>query len=86
MGSWQALGRVLGSDEQGNTVVGAHCGLDTKGCIIVGDPDRLIATVDVADLIIVQAGNATLVANRRAEGSVKQLVDELRKRGLEAYL
>lgn len=86
VGSWQAVARVLGTDAHGNTVVGSHCGVDTKDCIVVSDADRLIATLDVSDLVIVQAGNATLVARRQAEGAVKQLVDELRRRGLESYL
>jgi hypothetical protein len=37
-------------------------------------------------LLIVQDGNATLVADRREEGTVKQLVELLKKNGLERYL
>jgi hypothetical protein len=36
--------------------------------------------------LIIQDGDSTLVADRRDEGTVKQLVDELRKRGLGKYL
>ena len=53
---------------------------------IVGDADRLIATIGVDNLLIVQDGNATLVADRREEGTVKQLVELLKKKGLERYL
>jgi uncharacterized membrane protein YcaP (DUF421 family) len=37
-------------------------------------------------LLIVQDGNVTLVADRRDEAAVKQLVELLRKQGLENYL
>ena len=53
---------------------------------VVGDSDKLIATVGVEDLVIVQDGDCILVADRRKEGSIKQLIEELRRRGLEKYL
>jgi len=86
VGSWLALERMHAQDAHANTVLGLHCGLSTKDCVIVGDSDRLIATVGVANLLIVQDGNATLVADRREEGTVKQLVELLKKKGLDQYL
>jgi mannose-1-phosphate guanylyltransferase len=86
VGSWLALERVHPQDAERNTVLATHCGLKTEGCVIVGDPDRLIATVGVKDLLIVQDGDATLVADRREEGTIKQLVEQLKKQGLEKYL
>jgi mannose-1-phosphate guanylyltransferase len=86
VGSWLALERMNPQDAEGNTILGLHCGLSTKGCLIVGDSDRLIATIGVANLLIVQDGDATLVADRREEGTIKQLVELLKKKGLEKYL
>jgi mannose-1-phosphate guanylyltransferase len=85
VGSWLAIERMHPQDAQGNTVLGRHCGLSTKGCVIVGEPDRLIATIGVNNLLIVQDGNATLVADRREESTVKQLVEQLKQQGLEEY-
>lgn len=86
VGSWQALPRLLSSDGDGNTTVGQVCGFDTTGCTIRSTEDHLIATVGVKDLIIVHTPTATLVADRRNEDSVKQLIAELERRGLTAYL
>jgi mannose-1-phosphate guanylyltransferase len=86
VGSWLALERLHPQDGQRNTVLATHSGLKTEGCVIVGEPDRLIATVGVKDLLIVQDGDATLVADRRDEGTVKQLVEQLKQQGLEKYL
>jgi mannose-1-phosphate guanylyltransferase len=86
VGSWLALERMNPQDDEGNTVLGLHAGLSTKNCVIVGDRDRLIATIGVANLLIVQDGDATLVADRREEGTIKQLVELLKKKGLEKYL
>jgi mannose-1-phosphate guanylyltransferase len=86
VGSWLALERMHPQDADGNTILGTHAGINTKGCVIAGDPGHLIATVGVANLLIIQDGNATLVADRRDEGTVKQLVELLKKKGLEPYL
>jgi mannose-1-phosphate guanylyltransferase len=86
VGSWLALERLNAQDGQGNTVQGGHVGINTSNCVIAGEPGRLIATIGVSDLLIVQDGDCTLVARRADEGTVKQLVEELRKRGLGKYL
>lgn len=86
VGSWLALERLYPHDANWNTVQATHCGVDTSNCIIVGDSDNVIATVGLQDLIIVQDGDCFLVADRRMEGDVKKLVEELRRRGLERYL
>ncbi len=63
-----------------------HCGLKTHHCVIVGDAGRLITTIGVENLLIVQDGDATLVADRRDESTVKQLVELLKKKELDKYL
>jgi mannose-1-phosphate guanylyltransferase len=86
VGSWLALERMHPQDADGNTVLANHCGLKTHDCVIVAEPGRLIATIGVNELLIIQDGDCTLVADRRDEGTVKQLVDELKKKGLGKYL
>ncbi len=86
VGSWLALERMHPQDADGNTVLGLHCGLKTKGCVITSDAGHLIATIGVENLLIIQDGNATLVAHRSEEGTVKQLVELLKTKGLESYL
>jgi mannose-1-phosphate guanylyltransferase len=86
VGSWLALERMNPQDADNNTIKALHCGLKTKGCVIVSDSDHLIATLGVENLLVVQDGNATLVADRREEGNVKLIVDLLKKKGLDQYL
>lgn len=86
VGSWLALERRNPQDADGNTVQASHCGIDTKNCVVVGEPGRLIATIGVSGLLIVQDGDATLVADRRDEAAVKNLVDKLKKDGWERFL
>ena len=67
-------------------MLAGHCGANTKNCIVVADPGTLIATVGVDNLIIIQDGNAILVADRREEAGIKHIVELLKKKGLDKYL
>lgn len=86
VGSWLALERMYPQDADGNTVLANHCGVRTNNCVIAGDQQRLIATVGVRDLLIVQDGDATLVADRREESNVKLIVEKLKQEGRHQYL
>src|SRR5262249_49949194 len=86
VGSWLALERMHPQDADGNPVLATHVGVDTHKCVIAGDADHLIATVGVKDLLIIQDGNATLVADRREESTVRKIVESLKQKGLEKYL
>jgi mannose-1-phosphate guanylyltransferase len=86
VGSWLALERRNPQDAHGNTVQGSHCGIDTTNCVIGAEAGKLIATIGVSDLLIIQDGDATLVARKEDEAAVKQLVDKLRAEGWGQYL
>ena len=86
VGSWQALARLLPADADGNTISGRFCGVNSTGCIVRSSDQHLIATYGVSDLIIVQTPDATLVADKRDENSLRQLIAELERRGLSEFL
>lgn len=86
VGSWLAVERLNSADQQDNTVLGNYCGLDSRGNIIVGDQERLITTVNVSDLIIVNRKDVTLVCNKNSAEDIKKLTDLLKEKGLDSYL
>jgi mannose-1-phosphate guanylyltransferase len=86
VGSWLALERSHPQDADGNTLQALHCGVRTSGCVIVADKDHLVGTIGVRDLIVVQDGDATLIADRNQEGAVKELVDAIKAKGLGRFL
>jgi mannose-1-phosphate guanylyltransferase len=86
VGSWQAIARLRGTDIEGNTIHGRHLGLDTSGTIVRTSDDHLIVTLGLKDCIIVHTPDATLVANRRDEESVRKIVKLLEERGWTEYL
>jgi mannose-1-phosphate guanylyltransferase len=86
VGSWQAIARLRGADAEGNTICGKHLGVNTSGTIIRTDDDHLIVTLGLKDCIIVHTPDATLVANRRDEESVRKIAKLLEERGWTKYL
>ncbi len=86
VGSWQSLARLRGTDQQGNTVAAKHLGLNTEGTIVRGADDHLIVTLGLKDCIVVHTPDATLVANKRDEESIRQVVEILQQQGWDEYL
>jgi len=73
VGSWEALERHLPRDQDGNVARGHFVGLRSANNIVIGDK-RLIATLGVRDLIIVETKDATLVCHRSEAQKIKELV------------
>ncbi len=86
VGSWQSLARLRGEDQQGNTIVAKHLGVDTTGTIVRSSDDHLVVTLGLKDCIVVHTPDATLVANKRDEESIRKVVEMLQERGWEEYL
>lgn len=86
VGSWQSLARLQGANEQGNTIEARHLGIRTSGTIVRGPDDHLIVTLGLQDCIVVHTPDATLVANKRDEEAVRELVKLIEEQGWEEYL
>lgn len=86
VGSWQAIARLQGADAEANTISGKHLGLETRGTIVRSSDGHLIVTLGVSDLIVVHTPEATLVANKHDEESIRRLVKMIAERGWEEYL
>ncbi len=86
LGNWQALGRLKGVDEDGNTLIGKHLGIDTKNSIVRSENGHLVVTVGMEDCIVVHTGDATLVAQKSHEESIRNVVKQLEKQEWTEYL
>jgi len=84
VGSWQAVSELSEADADGNRGSGERVAIDTRGTFVHSE-DRLVATIGVADLVIVDTADAVLVAHRDQLQRVKEVVGELKARGHDAY-
>jgi mannose-1-phosphate guanylyltransferase len=85
VGNWASLLTILPGDGNRNVVIGDHIGVDTENSLIY-TTGRLIATVGLADMIVVDTDDIVLVCHKRDAQKVKHLVDELKRRQQEKYL
>lgn len=80
VGSWDNLGVLYDEDKDGNITAGDFLGIDTKNCITYSKK-RLISTIGVEDLIIVETDDAIMVIDKNRAQDVKKIVDQLKDEG-----
>src|SRR5205823_3781944 len=84
VGSWQAVAALTETDDDGNGGHGERVAIATRGTYVHSGA-RIVATVGVENLVIVDTPDAVLVAHRDHLQRVKDVVGELKARGHEAY-
>jgi mannose-1-phosphate guanylyltransferase len=84
VGSWAAVHRMLPHDENGNAGKGKWLTLGAKNSLIHSE-DRLVVLLGVEDTVVVDTPDALLVGDIRRSQEVRELVDQLNKKGYGAY-
>ena len=84
VGSWRAMSNLAAPDATGNRGEGERVSIATSDTYVHA-ADRIVATVGVDGLFIVDTPDAVLVAHRDHLQRVKEVVGELKARGHEAY-
>ncbi|MDA3937131.1 MAG: mannose-1-phosphate guanylyltransferase/mannose-6-phosphate isomerase [Actinomycetota bacterium] len=80
VGSLLALADLDAPDERGNVLVGNITDIDSHD-VIAYSADRLVATLGLKDLIVVDTADATLIADRSRAQDVRGIVDALKASG-----
>lgn len=76
VGSWDSIFSVFPKDETGNVKIGDVLAHDTKDSLVISDR-RLIATVGLDGILVVETDDAILVARRGDAQKVKDIVEML---------
>jgi mannose-1-phosphate guanylyltransferase len=81
VGTWDSLFDVLPADLNGNIVMGGqHYGLDTKESLVyVAQERRLIVTIGVRDLVVVDTGDVLLICRKDETQKVRHVVSVLKE-------
>jgi mannose-1-phosphate guanylyltransferase/mannose-6-phosphate isomerase len=85
VGSWAALWDLADKDAEGNAARGDVQLQDTRNSLVFGDR-RLVATLGVEDLIIVDSDDALLVASRSRSQDVREVVEDLKRANRSEHL
>ena len=78
VGSWDSVYDVLEKDESQNVKIGNILDVNTKGSLIFGNK-RLISTIGLEDLIIVETDDVLLIAKKGEGQKVKEIVKKLKE-------
>jgi mannose-1-phosphate guanylyltransferase/mannose-6-phosphate isomerase len=76
IGSWKAISELYESGEGGNRIKGKAVMVGSTDCFVQSE-GRIVAAVGVKDLVIVDTGDAVLVADRNQAQDVKEVVAQL---------
>jgi mannose-1-phosphate guanylyltransferase len=85
VGSWSALSALLSQDEQANTLKGDVLALDTTNCFVMAQ-SRLVATLGVSELVIVETADAILISHKNKVQEIKSIVDTMKRHGRTEHL
>jgi mannose-1-phosphate guanylyltransferase len=80
LGDWNALERMLSPDNS-NIAIGNHVSQDTRNAIIYNsEPEEVIMTIGLEDVVIVRDGNATLVVHKNNTQDIKKALKLLQEK------
>jgi mannose-1-phosphate guanylyltransferase len=85
VGTWQEAYLRSAKDKHDNVVQGEVIAINTTGSYVQGDK-RLVALVGVKDLVVIDTGDAILVADRNSVQDVGKVVERLRDEERNEYL
>ncbi len=79
LGSWESLSEVLKKDKEGNILRGNVISHACKNSL-VWSQKRIVATVGLEDIVIIDTPDALLVCRKDLSQNVKNIVDTLKKK------
>lgn len=85
VGSWGSLDEVAPRDKAGNVLGGRVVDIESKRSIVYGDR-RVVATIGLEDMVVVDTPDATLVCPKSRAQDVKKVVEILKKQGAPEHL
>jgi phosphoglucomutase len=78
LGSWEAFYQISTRDGAGNFFKGRVIPVDTEGSLVYST-SRLVGTVGLKDIVVIDTADALLVCDRHRTQDVKKIVDSLKE-------
>lgn len=79
VGDWHGLGELIQRDELGNAVRGDMMQIDTTNSVVWSESRRVIATIGIDNIVVVDTEDALLVVDRDRAQDVRKVVDHLKE-------
>lgn len=86
LGTWDSIMQINEQDENGNVLIGGECVvIETSNCII-SSHERLIATLGVKNLVIVETEDVVLVCDKNESQKIGKIVECLKNNGMKHFI
>ena len=85
VGSWLSLERINKTNQDGNVITGNVISIKTKNTIIQGS-NKLIATIGLEDIVVVDTDDVTLICHKNNTQEVKEVINNLKICNRNEYL
>jgi len=87
IGAWNILKDELSENTKDNVVQGEIFDIDSKDCLIYANAkDKIVATIGLEDLIVVDTDDALLVSKKDRISEIKKIVEKLKEAKKDKYL
>lgn len=78
LGSWQTAWELAEKDAEGNAAPRGAVVVESQGCLVRAKPGKVVALLGCEDLVVVDTGDALLIAPRGRAQDVRKIVDALK--------
>ena len=85
LGSWSALDEIITKDEAGNILKGNFIDIGSQNSIVFSG-ERLVATIGLKDMVVVDTPDATLITLKEKVQEVRKIVEILKQNGREEHI
>lgn len=86
IGNWQVIKDILSKSEEENVTRGQHIGVDSCGNLIYSLTGKLITTLGIKNMIIIETEDAVLICPKDRAQDIKKVIEKIKEEKLEKYL
>ncbi|MDD4607025.1 MAG: sugar phosphate nucleotidyltransferase [Patescibacteria group bacterium] len=86
IGHWRAVKEMMGVSQEDSVIKGKHIALESAGNLVYSESNKLVTTLGIKDLVIIDTPDILLICPKERSQEVKSIIAEIKKRGLENYL
>lgn len=86
VGDWQVIKDILSKNEEENVTQGKHIGVDSSGNLIYSLTGKLITTLGVKNMVIIETEDAMLICPKNRAQEIKKIIEKIKEEKMEEYL
>jgi mannose-1-phosphate guanylyltransferase len=86
IGTWASVKGLYSDDGAGNVMLGDTIDLDSANTMVMADGERLIATIGLEDVLVIDTPDALLITRSDQSQRVKEIVEQLKDRDRDDVL